>query len=73
MIPSTANIPPIYLSAYDIYPMDAIDEKVKILKEITENNYVVIFQHDINVEAATIEETLKGYKVKETLKIEDVN
>lgn len=73
LIPSTANIPPIYLSAYDIYPMDAIDEKVRILKEITENNYVVIFQHDINVEAATIEETPKGYKVKEILKIEDVN
>ena len=73
LIPSTANIPPIYLSAYDIYPMDAIDEKVKILKEITETNYVVIFQNDINIEAATIEDTPKGYKVKETLKIEDLN
>jgi glyoxylase-like metal-dependent hydrolase (beta-lactamase superfamily II) len=73
LIPVSANIPPIYLSAYDIFPMEAIVEKQNILKEIVENNYITIFQHDIEIEAATIELTQKGYKIKETLKIKDLN
>lgn len=70
LIPVAANIPPIYLSAYDIYPLDAIAEKEAILEEVVKNNGVIIFQHDIRIEAVTVELTPKGYKVREELAIE---
>lgn len=73
LIPSTAHIPPIYLSAYDIFPLDAIEEKQKILSEVVENDYVVVFQHDINVEAVKIANSPKGYIIKEVLKVDDLN
>jgi glyoxylase-like metal-dependent hydrolase (beta-lactamase superfamily II) len=72
LMPVATNLPPIYLSAYDIYPMDSISEKQKILAEITDNESFIIFQHDIAIEAATIELTPKGYKIKETFKIADL-
>lgn len=69
LIPVSANLAPIYLSAYDIFPLDTIKEKNEILNEIVDGEYIIMFQHDISIEACTIELTKKGYRIKETFDI----
>lgn len=73
LMPVSVNISPIYISAYDIFPLDAINAKLTILREIIDNNYYIMFQHDINVELCTITETDRGYKIDKTLKLTDLD
>lgn len=67
LIPTAANIPVVWLAAYDLYPVVAMEEKEKFLKEACENNYVLFFEHDFYTQCATVEMTEKGPKLKSTL------
>ena len=69
LIPSTAHIPLVWNMAYDVSPMDMLQEKEGFLNEAAENNYTLFFQHDINIECATVLKTEKGVKLKETFNL----
>ena len=65
LIPTAANIPIVWLAAYDLYPVTAMEEKERFLKEVAEKNYILFFEHDFYTECATVEWTEKGLRVKE--------
>ena len=65
LIPTAANIPIVWLAAYDLYPVTSFDEKEQFLREAAENGYVLFFEHDIHTECATVEWTERGPKAKE--------
>lgn len=65
LIPTIAHLPLIWNMSYDIESLKTIDEKKQILEEALENNYILVFQHDENVECCTLEMTPKGIRVKE--------
>ena len=65
LIPTTANIPIVWLASYDLYPVTAMEEKDAFLKEAVEKEYILFFEHDIYTECATVEWTEKGPKAKE--------
>ena len=65
LIPTTANIPIVWLASYDLYPVTAMEEKDAFLKEAAEKEYILFFEHDIYTECATVEWTEKGPKAKE--------
>ena len=48
--------------SYDIESLKTIDEKEKLLKEALEENYILVFQHDKDVECCTLEMTPKEYR-----------
>jgi len=52
--------------AYDILPMDMLQEKEDFLNEAAENNYILFFQHDLYNECATVHKMEKGVRLKET-------
>ena len=66
LIPSTAHIPLVWNMAYDVRPMDMIQEKEDFLNEAAENNYILFFQHDLYNECASVQKTEKGVRLKET-------
>jgi glyoxylase-like metal-dependent hydrolase (beta-lactamase superfamily II) len=68
LVPTAANIPIVWLAAYDLYPVIAMDEKEKFLKEAAEKDYVLFFEHDFYTQSATVEWSEKGPKVKEKFK-----
>lgn len=68
LIPTTANIPVVWLAAYDLYPVSALEEKEAFLKEVAEKNYILFFEHDFYTECATVEWTEKGPKLKEKIR-----
>jgi len=69
LIPTTANIPIVWLAAYDLYPVSAMEEKKNFLKEAAEKNYILFFEHDYYTQCATVEWGERGPKVKEKFSI----
>lgn len=68
-IPTSANIPIVWLASYDLYPVTAMEEKEAFLKEAAEKNYILFFEHDFYAECATVEWTERGPKAKETFSL----
>lgn len=64
LIPTVAHIPVIWNMSYDIESLKTIEEKEKILKEALDGGYILVFQHDENVECCTLEMTPKGIRAK---------
>ncbi len=66
LVPTVANIPLKWIAAYDLYPVTAMEEKEKFLREAFKNNYILFFEHDMDYECATLDwDERKGPKVKE--------
>lgn len=54
LIPSTAHISMPWVMAYDMRPLDTLNEKRAILKEAIDNNWILFFEHDARTEACTL-------------------
>ena len=61
LIPTSANIPLLWLAAYDLYPVKALEEKEHFLNEAAKNEYILFFEHDFYTECATVSKTEKGF------------
>jgi glyoxylase-like metal-dependent hydrolase (beta-lactamase superfamily II) len=72
LIPSAAHIPLPYIMSYDVRPLDTLKEKTTILNEAAKNNWLLFFEHDNSVECVSLEQTEKGIKKKEELKVADL-
>jgi len=65
LVPTTANVPLLWVAAYDLNPVEVMQEKEKFLEEVAEKNYILFFEHDFYNETATIEKGEKEFRVKE--------
>ncbi len=65
LIPTAANIPLLWLAAYDLNPVKVMEEKEQFLEEAAQKNYTLFFEHDFYHESATIKKGEKGFQVKE--------
>jgi glyoxylase-like metal-dependent hydrolase (beta-lactamase superfamily II) len=65
LIPTSANIPIVWLASYDLYPVTAMEEKEAFLREVADKNYILFFEHDLYTQCATVAWGEKGPKVKE--------
>ncbi len=72
LIPSAAHIPVPYVMAYDIRPLDTLSEKEILLQQAVDQSYVLFFEHDPNIEAATVTRTEKGFRLKESIRISEL-
>jgi glyoxylase-like metal-dependent hydrolase (beta-lactamase superfamily II) len=64
LMPSSHHIPLPYVMSYDVRPLLTMDEKARVLAQAAAENWILIFQHDPTIEAATIEMTERGAKIK---------
>ena len=65
LVPTAANVPVLWMAAYDLDPVQVMKEKEELLKEAAEKNYILFFEHDFYNESATVEKGEKGFGVKE--------
>jgi glyoxylase-like metal-dependent hydrolase (beta-lactamase superfamily II) len=72
LIPTVAHIPVIWNMSYDIESLKTIEEKEKILKEALDGGYILVFQHDKDVECCTLEMTPKGIRAKEKFDFSEI-
>jgi len=65
LIPTVANIPLLWLASYDLYPVNALEEKENFLVEASKNGYILFFEHDFYTECATVVKTERGFAAKD--------
>jgi glyoxylase-like metal-dependent hydrolase (beta-lactamase superfamily II) len=72
LLPATTHIPMSWIMAYDTKPLLTLDDKARFYEEAVPGNYVLFFEHDLYHECCTLEETVKGVRVKETFKLSEI-
>jgi glyoxylase-like metal-dependent hydrolase (beta-lactamase superfamily II) len=60
LIPTMANIPLSFISAYDLFQLDVLNEKEMLLEAALENKMTLFFEHDITTECCTVVKGAKG-------------
>lgn len=61
-IPSFAHIHVPYCMSYDVRPLVTMEEKADLENKIVKENIILMFDHDIENEAAILEKTDRGFK-----------
>ena len=72
LIPSTAHIPLLWNMSYDLDQLLTISEKQALLEEAVANDYVLMFQHDLDTECCTVVRTEKGIRAGARFKVLDM-
>lgn len=72
LLPSATHIPMPWIMAYDTRPLVTLDDKTRFYNEAVPGDYILFFEHDLYHECATLEETPKGVRVKETFKLTEI-
>ncbi len=72
VIPIAACLPIAWISAYDTYPITAMEEKKGLLDEAVEKHQVLIFEHDAYTECCTVKNIYGKYRVEESFKLENI-
>ena len=63
LIPTASHLPYPYVMAYDVRPLLTIEEKKKVLGRACEEKWILFFEHDPTVEAATIRSGEKSFVI----------
>jgi len=71
-IPSPANIPLPFVPSVDIQPLISLEEKESFLEEAVENNYYLIFEHDIDIECCDLKRTEKGVRMDRSYNLKEI-
>jgi glyoxylase-like metal-dependent hydrolase (beta-lactamase superfamily II) len=72
LMPSVAHLPIPYVMAYDMFPLTTLGEKKAFLSDAVANDYLLFFEHDPVNECCTVQNTEKGVRPHEFLKIADL-
>jgi len=66
LIPLASHIKLPYIMGYDLLPLVTLSEKKKLLKQATDENWHLFFEHDPYLAAATIKLGERGYELDKT-------
>lgn len=69
VIPIAACLPVAWISAYDTYPITAMEEKKALLDEAAEKKQILFFEHDAYTECCTVKEVYGKYRVDESFEL----
>jgi glyoxylase-like metal-dependent hydrolase (beta-lactamase superfamily II) len=72
LIPTVAHIPLIWNMSYDIESLKTIEEKSSLLEEALRNNYILVFQHDAEVECCNLGMTPKGIRARDKFQFSEL-
>ena len=71
LIPSAAHIPLAWVMAYDVRPLVTLEEKTRFLARAAADGWILFFEHDPAIECATVTQTERGIRLKNSFKLED--
>ena len=71
LLPSVGHIPLAYVMGYDTRPLITLTEKAKFLARAVDENFVLFFEHDSVNECCTVQQTEKGVRLAEVLKLDE--
>jgi hypothetical protein len=65
LTPTAAHVPLLWIMAYDVAPLDTIEEKQRILTRAAAEGWTLLFEHDASRERARVGNTERGFVVVE--------
>ena len=65
LLPSSFHIPLPWIMSYDVRPLLTMQEKEQVLQMAVDEKCILLFEHDPFYEAAVVEQTEKGIKIRE--------
>jgi glyoxylase-like metal-dependent hydrolase (beta-lactamase superfamily II) len=71
LVPSAGHVPVPYVMGYDVRPLLTMDEKTSILKQASDSQWLLFFEHDPLTECAVVQPTEKGIRVGAQGKLAD--
>jgi glyoxylase-like metal-dependent hydrolase (beta-lactamase superfamily II) len=66
LMPTGAHVPVPYVMGYDNFPLTTIEEKKRLLPQIIDEEWIVVFEHDALRDAARIQMGSRGPILSET-------
>jgi hypothetical protein len=72
LLPSQGHIPLPYIMGYDMFPLTTLNEKKSFLKEATEGEYILFFEHDPLYECCSLQQTERGIRPKDFFRLEEI-
>jgi len=72
LLPSVVHIPLPYVMAYDMRPLQTLQEKKIFLTEAQKRDYILFFEHDPIIECCNLQLTEKGIRSRHTFKLSDI-
>lgn len=72
LLPSVGHIPLPYVMAYDMFPLQTLNEKKTFLAEAATNNYILYLEHDPINECCMLQHTEKGVRLAETFNLDEI-
>ena len=72
LLPSVAHIPVPYVMAYDTRPLETLKEKKSFIMEAQQNDFILFFEHDPEIECCNLQLTDRGVRSKETFQLADI-
>lgn len=69
LIPTASHIPVPWVMAYDNNPLITMNEKSRLLSVVTEEKWLLYFEHDSLHQAVTVAATDKGYKMDQEISL----
>ncbi len=66
LIPTTAHLSPAWIMSYDLYPMETLENKKKLLKQAVEEDWICLFYHDFETPVCRLAETNGKITIKKT-------
>lgn len=72
LIPSMAHISLPWVMAYDMRPLDTLNEKESILQQAVTENWVLFLEHDLHNECVTLQQNDRGIRHQDILKLYEI-
>lgn len=72
LLPSTGHIPLPYVMSYDTRPLLTLQEKASFLHKATEEQFIILFEHDPLNECCTLKMTDRGPRLDQVFPLSDI-
>ncbi len=72
LIPSAGHLPLPYVMAYDMRPLQTLEEKGRILKQAVAEDWIIYLEHDPVTACISLQDTEKGVRLKDSFSLEDL-
>lgn len=59
LVPTPSHLKTHYVMGYDLFPLTTMENKVQVLKQAQEENWLLIFEHSPDIKAGYLTEGLK--------------
>ena len=72
LFPSRWHLPTPFVMAYDTRPLLTLEERQQFLPQAASDNYLLYFEHDPYVEMVSLQNTEKGVREKDQIRLADM-